>query len=1218
MDSRTRLDHALFQLTPTRTRCDLVIFAGGVSERLASGLLDPFLSHLKSAKDQISKGGYSITLRPVGSHAPWFTKGTLQRFVRFVSSPEVLERFVTIEKEIRQIENSIQSSELSNSNGVIEAEGFAGNLSYADGNAKKSISFSKLKEEFDGTSNAVPEENSKARLQRVLDNRKAVIRKEQAMAYARSLVSGFEPDALDDLLCFADAFGASRLREACLNFLDLCKQKNEDGLWIDEIAAMQACAQPELPYLGTSGIILANDDNSPTGNLMINVNQNRFSNGKQNGSVDASVSDSTASHGSLDANLGTNNGFPSAQMPSVDGKGQVPISWPNHLPQYIHNLQGPVFQQVPPYHGYAYPGMQVPSSYLTGNLQWPPNVDDSRIVSDREVDTRRDYKVSYKSRKKHTGELDNSEEEESTASSDSSHESDSDEHVRHGKRHSSKEKLHKKHGKKTSRKVVIRNINYITSKGDGEKASVSDGDLSNEDDFINGNSLKQQVEEAVESLERRHKSTSRNHKKHGSVTGDQESKSIATDNSQGERRNDNWDAFQNLLLRDEESTFGAEKQSLQVQDEYVVNKNLVNRKSSAINLKPESNDSFIVTERELVSGDNGSMEHFKDGNNVIPITKRKDGTDAELLFLERKEESDNYSSAAPLSGCATETSITRCQKEEDWFISSELDKPAYNHGSKDLNMLNGVFNASSVVNNKKDVLTDDSFMIQARSSEDHIHSHIGTDISLVSDIVGTEFAHSTPETSHTKPEVSSAHEPDDLYMVLERDSSVEHAISSWAIEMDYENNIPSNEANRRISNEANGSPDFDFEGPSTKTSGVPRGEVPSKEARSRNGSLGKSRSDIMSRSKKPSPGSRTTVVKNKYEKEEETRKRKEELLIQRQKRIAERSAASGISTVASKRTGSENKSSLASTKNEKPKVQSSPEETKKIHKPVLRNSTIDRLATARITQKVSPVQVKSGQPMKLTSKANGVVANTISQKTAGAQNTQNKKQAKKEVKCTSDTNDPKNINGVLSSCSSVQEKKKDMEGMAVSPMNSAAAQEIEPIDAIDDVKYVDESCRTFPGEKVEILISQRESMLENCGADNAESSVPNEDQTSGQDQLKGHGEGQDKVPLVLGDDITKDIPDMIVNSILPAPDKAVIVSSLSTDDNPKMIDDFHVSHKISEIDISTPPPSDGMMSEPVYSRKKWNSDDNSAKATKGLRKLLFFGRKSRNSHVVEL
>lgn len=58
-----------------------MIFAGKESEKLASGLLQPFVSHLDWAKDQISKGGYSITLRPVGSDASWFTKATMQRLI---------------------------------------------------------------------------------------------------------------------------------------------------------------------------------------------------------------------------------------------------------------------------------------------------------------------------------------------------------------------------------------------------------------------------------------------------------------------------------------------------------------------------------------------------------------------------------------------------------------------------------------------------------------------------------------------------------------------------------------------------------------------------------------------------------------------------------------------------------------------------------------------------------------------------------------------------------------------------------------------------------------------------------------------------------------------------------------------------------------------------------------------------------------------------------
>nr|CAD1819075.1 unnamed protein product [Ananas comosus var. bracteatus] len=69
---------------------------------------EPFLAHLKTAQDQIAKGGYSIALKPdPETDAVWFTKGTVERFVRFVSTPEVLERVTTTESEILQIEEAI-------------------------------------------------------------------------------------------------------------------------------------------------------------------------------------------------------------------------------------------------------------------------------------------------------------------------------------------------------------------------------------------------------------------------------------------------------------------------------------------------------------------------------------------------------------------------------------------------------------------------------------------------------------------------------------------------------------------------------------------------------------------------------------------------------------------------------------------------------------------------------------------------------------------------------------------------------------------------------------------------------------------------------------------------------------------------------------------------------------------------------------------------------
>ncbi|GKE65306.1 hypothetical protein Tco_1519467 [Tanacetum coccineum] len=89
-------------------------------------------------------------------------------------------------------------------------------------------------------------------LQRVLETRKAVLQREQAMVYARALVAGFETDNLADLVCFADAFGSPRLRDACLNFMELCNTKSNDTVWMDEVAVMQAYSRSQYDYMERS------------------------------------------------------------------------------------------------------------------------------------------------------------------------------------------------------------------------------------------------------------------------------------------------------------------------------------------------------------------------------------------------------------------------------------------------------------------------------------------------------------------------------------------------------------------------------------------------------------------------------------------------------------------------------------------------------------------------------------------------------------------------------------------------------------------------------------------------------------------------------------------------------------------------------------------------------------------------------------------------------
>lgn len=952
MDSSSRLDYILFQLTPTRTRCDLVIFAGKLNEKLAYGLLEPFIAHLRSAKDQISKGGYSITLRPPSSAiTPWFTKATLQRFVRFVSTPEVLERFVTIEREISQLENSIKAS---NADVALGTEN-EGNATTGGGNSKNSAALSKLKGDAYDNNDPVQEENSKARLHRVLETRKAVLRKEQAMVYARALAAGFEMDNLDDLLLFSDAFGASRLREACINFKDLCKKKNEDRFWVDEIAAMQAIVQPDLSFMGTSGIILAGEDNITMG-------------GKQDGSTDVSMSDSFTSHGSSDANQ--DNGV--AQTLPTDAKAQISNPWVNQFSPYLRNFQGPVYQQMPPYQGYAFPGMQGAPPYYPPNMQWPTNVN---VLTDHESHDQRDHKSSSRKKKKKnkgskrsTRGSDHEEHDESSESSGSSSDTESDS--------SSEKSRKKKHGKKSSRKkVVIRNINYISSKRDGEEA-----DSSNEDDYVDGDSLKQQLEDAVGSFEK-HQKSSKNKKRNGSknlhgVNGsvDQDDEDVSLKNNNGNKGNENWDAFQQLLLRDDEPVSNGPEPHLVQEEPNSCGFSLESEEKAK--QRPISTDAFLVGEKG--TGNYGGtnrvlVENFDPSESYRPAIRRDSGPE-EFLFSQRVHEPESYVRVTPSDDVGRD-SVIRSQTSDDWFISKQSNEAGKSGEDSHLRFIDGEYVtplSDQVEKKRKEVIIDDSLMIHGRLTDDHTESQLRTDLSLVDVVEASTFENGTAEVPQKMSESLNFYEPEELYMVLDRDRVVEQPVASWTPEMDYENNISTNDLVQRLSDvDSCMDPNLtsNEKGPNSKTGGASVTKASSKDVRSRtlSGPLRKSKPDATPGNKRSTFGIKTTDSKNPLQKEEERRKRMEELLIRRQKRIAEKSGANGGSPMkfGKPQTGS------------KAKPQTSAEETKK-PKPILRSSTIERLAAAKTSPKAP-----TPQPKKEASKKANVNKSLPSEKKAG-------------------------------------------------------------------------------------------------------------------------------------------------------------------------------------------------------------------------------------------
>ncbi|KAL8043492.1 hypothetical protein ABFX02_09G123700 [Erythranthe guttata] len=194
------LDFAVFQLSPKRSRCELFVSRGGSTEKLASGLVKPFIAHLKVAEEQVASDAQSVKLE-IGRRRngeAWFTKGTLERFVRFVSTPEVLELVNTFDAEMSQLEAARR----------IYSQGAGDQLSGGSGSGAKAA-----------------DDATKKELLRAIDLRLAAVQQDLSATCARADAAGFNVETVSELQMFADRFGAHRLNEACGKFISLSERR---------------------------------------------------------------------------------------------------------------------------------------------------------------------------------------------------------------------------------------------------------------------------------------------------------------------------------------------------------------------------------------------------------------------------------------------------------------------------------------------------------------------------------------------------------------------------------------------------------------------------------------------------------------------------------------------------------------------------------------------------------------------------------------------------------------------------------------------------------------------------------------------------------------------------------------------------------------------------------------------------------------------------------
>ncbi|KAF9610155.1 hypothetical protein IFM89_020287 [Coptis chinensis] len=534
MKSKTRLDSAVFQLTPTRTRCDLFIVANGVREKIASGLLNPFLAHLKTAQDQIAKGGYSITLEPrVDSDTTWFTKGTMERFVRFVSTPEVLERVNTIESEILQIEESIamQSNENMGLNTQVEAhqnkvedhqvgylESTEGVKPTHDSDTEKAIVLYQpgaYPPEANGST--TQERNSKVQLLKVLETRKVVLQKEQGMAFARAVAAGFEMDHIVHLISFGECFGATRLMDACIKFVQLWKEKHETGQWLEIDSAETMSGPSDVSSMIAPGTVISIEakKQNESGELWHESNVDL----SKEGSGKASHDTGAEKRPPLDTQI------PPGSQEYFQGQYQHPMypQWPIHP----HGAP-PIFQ---PYPMHAMPYYQnYPGNGPFFQPPYPP-MDDPRFNPTQRVGQRRQSMESKDS---------NTESESGEPGVPRMRPQDVSELENEGSQGREPRRKGGRASKKQAGMVVIRNINYITSKKNNSGSeSESASDRETDDEF-------------QDEMKLRNSKTSEIGAKDTSSTNIY-SPSGKDDGVYGEEADgESWQAFQKFLLRNDD------------------------------------------------------------------------------------------------------------------------------------------------------------------------------------------------------------------------------------------------------------------------------------------------------------------------------------------------------------------------------------------------------------------------------------------------------------------------------------------------------------------------------------------------------------------------------------------------------------------------------------------------------------------------------------------
>ncbi|CAN1279288.1 COP1-interacting protein 7 [Linum perenne] len=775
----------------------------------------------------MDKGGYSISLVPEnGSDAKWFTKETIERFVRFVSTPEILERVYTLESEILQMEEAIATQSSNDvGNSTVEdhhpkpLERNEGSKPLLDSSEEKAIVLYQPGA-HPPEANESPAE-SRLQLKKVLETRRTVLQKEQGMAFARAVAAGFDVDQMAPLMSFAESFGASRMRDACVKFKELWKRKHETGQWVEIEAAEAMCSQPEFSLVNSSGIILANGSNKQWPESSDN-------NGKAHGSGKS-------------FKYKKKNENPAMDQSPVQGHqghflGQMPhpmfSPWPiNSPPGTLPVVQGIPMQGIPYYQNY--PGN-------TPFVQQPYPGEDNRVNSGQRVRRRR-HSLDCED----TGSAETESWDVHATRNRSQDDAELDNNTSgKGSRSSGR--------KKKSGKVVIRNINYITSDrqdiSDDESQSASGSDDEEQDGYSPARNSSIKQKKSARSVRR-------------------EDSHLNTTNKEGD--DGHWQAFQNYLLKD------ADEAEHDNGDMFAMEKGTrTKRRQTAV----EGDDPLAIGGRRGGHSKDGDMTDVQRISGSLTRVGR--GSADESL---RDSRTGQFSDG---------------RRTIDGEMDAELNgrRAGYRRTDDDGFIINGHrnhsrYNADHLALNRYENGNTDSDKKSSQHMDDDSHIvPLRSPLQYEGETHGSNAINMDSELSSARPEVSGAiikYEPDDLTLMPEREMERGTIGYDPALDYDMETHAAANSGkkSKKVENDAKPGPRSKRTPDSSdkkKTVGPIRKGKPSKlspldEAKARAEKLRSFKADLQ---------------KMKKEREEEEMKRLASLKQQRQKRISSRGTTS--------------------------------------------------------------------------------------------------------------------------------------------------------------------------------------------------------------------------------------------------------------------------------------------------------------------------------------